>query len=164
MRVQAPINLESEVARKKTPETLVNVKAQVSGRLREVRTEIFGEHGGPELSRRLNLPARTWYNYETGVTVPAEVLLNFIDQTGTNPVWLLSGEGPKYRRGLEDMVLSELSPVDLIRRGLEKLEQEPSDIVIAAPENLPSETISDFVAVSLVPLAELANREGYAEK
>src|SRR3954463_12733208 len=152
MRVQAPINLESEVARKKTPETLVNVKAQVSGRLREVRTEIFGEHGGPELSRRLNLPARTWYNYETGVTVPAEVLLNFIDQTGTNPVWLLSGEGPKYRRDMEDLVLSTLSPVDLIRRVLEKLERESNEVVLVAPESLPEENLSDFVAVGLVPL------------
>src|SRR3954449_6584582 len=107
------------VARKKTPKIRVNVKAQLSSRLREIRQELFGEHGGPELARRLNLPARTWYNYETGVTVPAEVLLNFIDQTGTNPIWLLGGKGAKFRRGLEDMVLSELSPVDLIRRGLE---------------------------------------------
>ncbi len=61
----------------------------------------------PSWRGRLNLPARTWYNYETGVTVPAEVLLSFIDQTGTNPVWLLTGQGPKYRRGLEDMVLAE---------------------------------------------------------
>jgi hypothetical protein len=151
------------VARKKTPKVRVNVKAQLSSRLREVRQELFGEHGGPELARRLNIPARTWYNYETGVTVPAEVLLGFIDQTGTNPVWLLSGEGPKYRRGLEDMVLAELSPAQLIRRGLEKLEQEPTDIVIAAPENLPADTISDFVAVSLVPLADLANKDGYAD-
>ena len=152
------------MARKKTPKVRVNVKALISSRLREVRQELFGEHGGPELARRLNIPARTWYNYETGVTVPAEVLLAFIDQTGTNPVWLLSGEGPKYRRGLEDMVLAELSPAQLIRRGLEKLEQEPADIVIAAPENLPAETISDFVAVCLIPMAELANKDGYADK
>jgi Peptidase S24-like/Bacteriophage CI repressor helix-turn-helix domain len=147
------------VARKKTPKIRVNVKALVSSRLREVRQEMFGEHGGPELARRLNIPARTWYNYETGVTVPAEVLLGFIEQTGTNPVWLLTGDGPKYRRGLEDMVLSDLSPAQLIRRGLEKLEQEPHDIVIAAPENLPVDTISDFVAVGLLAMSDLANRE-----
>jgi len=134
----------------------VNIKASISRRLREVRQELFGEHGGPELARRLGLPARTWYNYETGVTVPAEVLLGFIDQTGTNPVWLLSGEGPKYRRGLEDQILAGLSPVQLIRRGLEKLEQEPNDIVIVAPEDLPAETMSDFVAVGLYSISELA--------
>jgi hypothetical protein len=116
---------------------------------------LFGEHGGPELARRLNLPARTWYNYETGVTVPAEVLLGFIDQTGANPLWLLSGEGMKYRRNQDEMILSELSPIELIRRGLEKLEQEPHDVVIVAPENVPGEAMSDFVAVSLVPLREL---------
>jgi hypothetical protein len=149
----------SDVARKKTPKLRVNIKASLSRRLREIRQELFGDHGGPELARRLNLPARTWYNYETGVTVPAEVLLTFIDQTGANPVWLLSGEGPRYRRGLADLSVAELSPVELIRRGLEKLEQGPSDIVIVAPENLPGEFKSDFVAVSLVPLDALPREE-----
>lgn len=144
------------MARKKTPAARLNIKAQLSERLREIRRELFGEHGGPELARRLDLPARTWYNYETGVTVPAEVLLGFIDQTGANPVWLLSGQGPKYRRGLEDMVLADLTPAQLIRRGLEKLEQEPHEVVLVAPENLPGERASDFVAVDLVPIAALA--------
>src|SRR5439155_14591286 len=117
--------------------------------------ELFGEHGGPELARRLGLPARTWYNYETGVTVPAEVLLSFIDQTGTNPVWLLSGEGPRYRRELEDLILAEMTPEQLIRRGLEKLEQEPHEIAIVAPDNLPAESRSDFIAVGMVPMAQL---------
>ena len=83
------------MARKKTPKVRVNVKASLSRRLREIRQELFGDHGGPELARRLNLPARTWYNYETGVTVPAEVLLGFIEQTGANPMYLISGEGPR---------------------------------------------------------------------
>jgi hypothetical protein len=74
------------------------VKASISRRLREIRRELFGERGGPELARRLNLPARTWYNYETGVSVPAEVLLAFIEQTGADPWWVLAGEGSKYRR------------------------------------------------------------------
>jgi len=130
----------------------------ISSRLREVRQELFGEHGGPELARRLNLPARTWYNYETGVTVPAEVLLNFIEQTGVNPIWLLSGEGPKYRRSLEDLFLSELTPVDLIRRGLEKLEQEQHVVAFAAPEDLPEGQFSEFAAVGLISLADLADR------
>lgn len=148
------------MARKKTSKIRVNVKASLSRRLREIRQEKFGEHGGPELARRLNLPARTWYNYETGVTVPAEVLLAFIDQTGANPLWLLSGEGAKYRSGLEDSILSDLSPIQLIRRGLEKLEQEPSEVVIVSPCDPPSGESqgmpSDFVAISLVGLAELA--------
>src|SRR5207302_8304416 len=96
----------SAVARKKTPKVRVNVKASLSRRLREIRQELFGEHGGPELARRLSLPARTWYNYETGVTVPAEILLAFIDQTGANPVWLLSGEGPKFRRAQAEASLA----------------------------------------------------------
>jgi hypothetical protein len=152
------------VARKKTPKARVNVKAMISSRLREVRQELFGEHGGPELARRLDLPARTWYNYETGVTVPAEVLLAFIDQTGTNPEWLLSGEGPKYQRGIEDQVLASLSPEQLIRRGLEKLEQQPHDVTLVSPDNLPGDHRSDFVAVGLFPLSVLSNPSFRTEK
>jgi hypothetical protein len=146
----------STVARKKTPKVRVNVKASLSRRLREVRQEIFGEHGGPELARRLALPARTWYNYETGVTVPAEVLLSFIDQTSVNPAWLLTGEGPKYRQASDDRLLSDLTPVELIRRGLEKLERSSSEVVIVAPENLPGDVTSQFVAVGLYPLTSIS--------
>jgi hypothetical protein len=146
------------VARKKTSKVRVNVKASLSRRLREVRQEIFGEHGGPELARRLSLPARTWYNYETGVTVPAEVLLGFIEQTGANPIWLLTGEGSKYRRPNDERMLSQLSPVELIRRGLEELERSPSNMVVVAPENLPTEQASEFVAVGLFPLEEISSR------
>lgn len=144
------------MARKKTSTVRVNVKAQISSRLREVRQELFGEHGGPELARRLSLPARTWYNYETGVTVPAEVLLSFIDQTGTNPVWLLTGQGPKYRHGVQDQVLDGFTSAQLIRLGLERLEQQPPQAVLVAPEALPAERLSDFAVVDLVPLASLA--------
>jgi Peptidase S24-like len=144
------------VARKKTPKVRVNVKASLSRRLREIRQELFGEHGGPELARRLSLPARTWYNYETGVTVPAEVLLSFIDQTGANPMWLLNGEGSRFRNSHDDRGLSELSPVELIRRGLEELERSPNEITVIAPENLPINAASEFVAVNLYPISEIA--------
>ena len=147
------------MARKKTSKVRVNVKASISRRLREVRQELFGEHGGPELARRLSLPARTWYNYETGVTVPAEVLLAFIDQTGANPIWLLTGEGQHLRRESESANLSDLSPIQLIRRGLEKLEQQPSEVIVVPPDHLSTETSSDFVAVSLVPLSELSSKK-----
>lgn len=146
------------MARKKTPRTRANVKAMVSSRLRDVRQEIFGEHGGPELARRLGLPARTWYNYETGVTVPAEVLLSFIEQTGVNPIWLLSGKGPRYRQGVEDMVLADLSPLELIRRGLQKLEEaqtnggETADV---RPGEIPAEDLADFIPVIIVSLDNL---------
>ena len=144
------------MARKKTSKVRVNVKASISRRLRDVRQELFGEHGGPELARRLNLPARTWYNYETGVTVPAEVLLSFIDQTSANPVWLLSGEGERYRRESDSASLSDLSPIQLIRRGLEKLEQQPGEM--GPPDGLRSDSHPEFVSVTLVPLHSLGSR------
>ena len=148
------------MARKKTPKVRVNVKASLSRRLREIRQELFGDHGGPELARRLNLPARTWYNYETGVTVPAEVLLGFIEQTGANPMYLISGEGPKYRRSNDERLLSELTPVELIRRGLEKLERSSSEVVVVAPENLPSRRGLGFRGGQ--PLSARRDRQGRA--
>lgn len=50
------------------------------------------------MARRLDVPVRTWYNYESGVTVPAEVLLRFMELTEVETAWLLRGEGPIYRQ------------------------------------------------------------------
>src|SRR3954449_1302441 len=85
------------MARKKNPPESVRVKSQLAERLRSVRIELYGERGGPELARQLEIPNRTWYNYEIGVTVPAEILLRFLEVTTVEPYWLLHGEGPKYR-------------------------------------------------------------------
>jgi len=84
------------MARKKTPPDQEQLKYQLAQRLKKVRVEIFGEHGGPQLAHVLGIPARTWYNYELGVTVPAEVILRFIGATHVEPRWLLSGQGEKY--------------------------------------------------------------------
>ena len=121
------------MARKKTTKTRINIKAFLSSRLREIRQERFGDHGGPELARRLKLPVRTWYNYETGVTVPAEVLLNFIEETNANPAWLLDGAGEKYRPLKDNLSVSELTPVELIRRGLEELERSGKESADQGP-------------------------------
>lgn len=76
------------------------LRAALAGRLAAVRRERLGEHGGPELARLLGLPHRTWANYESGITVPGEVLLAFIEATGVEPLWLLRGIGPTYRPGV----------------------------------------------------------------
>jgi hypothetical protein len=71
-------------------------------RVREVRREIYGKRGAPILARDLGLPARTWMNYESGVMIPATVILRFIDLTGVNAHWLLTGQGdpmPRLRAG-----------------------------------------------------------------
>jgi hypothetical protein len=144
------------LARKKTEKVRLSAKASVSRRLREIREEIFGEHGGPELARRLKLPARTWYNYESGVTVPAEVLLDFIEQTAANPMWLLNGQGPRYHHSNDDPLLSRLTPIELIRRGLEALERSPQAMTVVAPSEIPDNMASEYVAIGVYPLSELA--------
>ena len=58
---------------------------------------LFGIDGGPHLARLLDLPPRTWANYERGITIPGEILLGFVVATGVNPDWLMEGKGPMFR-------------------------------------------------------------------
>jgi len=71
----------------------------LAGRVREIRREIYGESGAPMLAEDLALPARTWVNYESGVIIPATVILHFLEVTGANPGWLFTGVGDRYRTG-----------------------------------------------------------------
>ena len=64
-------------------------------RVREVREDLYGEGGAAALAAALDLPEETWLNYERGVTMPADVLLGFIDLTGADPHWLLTGDGER---------------------------------------------------------------------
>src|SRR4028119_1498977 len=70
------------MARRKNLPEAVQTKASLSEQLRAIRAELFGERGGPELARRLGIPIRTWYNYESGVTVPAQGALRCGEQAG----------------------------------------------------------------------------------
>lgn len=72
------------------------VKRGLTARLREVRQELYGEHGGPMLAADLDIPYRSWAGYEAGASMPAPVMLRFLEHTGTSPHWLLTGEGPRY--------------------------------------------------------------------
>ena len=86
------------MARRKTLPESLRAKLALAERLSSLRLELFGDRGGPEMARRLKIPVRTWYNYEGGVTVPAEVVLRIIELTSVEPVWLLHGKGPKFRQ------------------------------------------------------------------
>lgn len=127
------------MARRKTQPEVVRAKFDLAERLRAVRTETYGERGGPELARRLNIPIRTWYNYEAGVTVPAEVILRFIELTSVEPTWLLHGEGPKYRpqaaaQPAQPAAAGRSTSVELLlKAALERLESSPGPHVLAAP-------------------------------
>ena len=73
-------------------------KAALAERLGVIRREQFGSDGVPEVARQLGLPPRTWLNYESGVTIPGEVLLKFIEVTTVDPLWLLGGHGASTAR------------------------------------------------------------------
>ena len=121
------------MARRKNAPESVRVKHGLSERLRALRTEFYGERGGPDLARTLGIPIRTWYNYENGVTVPAEIILRVVELTSVEPTWLLRGEGPKFRQsppstglarspGTEEN-LAGSSITELLRVAIERLEE-----------------------------------------
>ena len=71
-------------------------RSGIAERLREVRSEWDGEYGAQFFADALGIPLRTWMNYESGVTVPGEVILKLLVTTRISPHWLLSGEGAKF--------------------------------------------------------------------
>ena len=73
------------------------LKHALADRLRQVRVELYGEHGGPLLAVSLGIPFLTWWNYERGCTIPGEMILKFIAITHADPHWLLTGDGKRYR-------------------------------------------------------------------
>ncbi len=72
-----------------------STKLGLARRIRQIREELYHDQG-ERLAWELGLPPRTWWNYEAGCTLPATVLLEFIERTRAHPHWLLTGEGPQY--------------------------------------------------------------------
>lgn len=72
------------------------LSSDLAVRVRTIREELYGEHGGPLLAEAVRVPFRTWHGYERGEQIPAEDILRFIEVTDAEPHWLLTGEGPKY--------------------------------------------------------------------
>ena len=135
------------MARRKTLPESVRAKLALAERLGTLRSELFGDRGGPEMARRLGIPVRTWYNYEGGVTVPAEVVLKIIELTSVEPAWLLNGKGPKFRNTgpiRNDAASAPAMTVGaLLRTALQILESESgsdpgsgSDHVVSGPLTL----------------------------
>ena len=79
-------------------------------RVREIRVDLYGEQGVPHLAAAMHLPAPTWLNYEAGCTIPALVILRFIELTSANPQWLLTGRGEKYQDDAPDPTRSRRGP------------------------------------------------------
>jgi hypothetical protein len=67
-------------------------------RLREIRKDMYGDQGGQSLADALAIPLGTWLNYESGVVMPASVVLKLIALASVNPHWLLNGQGERYDR------------------------------------------------------------------
>jgi hypothetical protein len=66
-------------------------------RVREIRLEMFGDDGVAILSQAMDIPPQTWEHMEQGITIPASIILHFIEITGVEPHWLLTAEGERYR-------------------------------------------------------------------
>ncbi len=150
------------MARRKTTPELVREKNSLAERLRAIRAELFGERGGPEMARRLGIPVRTWYNYEAGVTVPAEVVLRIIQLTSLEPSWLLNGKGPKFRLSASESVPGtpgvDLSVRALLRTALQRLEKDaaspPAAEVFREAPSVENATWGGLMEGAIVPLGE----------
>ena len=73
------------------------IRFDLAVRLREIRLELYGEHGGPILAQELGIAFRTWHSYERGAAIPGPLILRFLEITEAHPHWLITGEGDKYR-------------------------------------------------------------------
>lgn len=71
-------------------------RIDLSERLRDLRKDMYGEDGAQFLADLLAIPFQTWLNYESGVTVPAEIILEPIVTARVSPEWLLTGQAEKY--------------------------------------------------------------------
>jgi hypothetical protein len=69
----------------------------LASRVREIRLEKFGAESLANVSQAMNITPRTWDHFENGVMIPACIILQFIELTGVEPHWLLTGEGDRYR-------------------------------------------------------------------
>jgi hypothetical protein len=145
------------MARRKTLPESVRAKYALAERLSALRAELYGDRGGPELARQLGLPVRTWYNYESGVTVPAEVILKIIELTSVEPIWLLHGKGPKFRapepERRDPVVGTGVSVGSLLRTALHMLEQgetSPPTLIVSRRSSAgPGEEPADVVLLAV---------------
>jgi hypothetical protein len=71
-------------------------RGALARRVLEIRHECYGPDGVDELAAELDLPVRTWRNYESGVTIPGLELLEFMVRTRVHPTWLLTGSGDRF--------------------------------------------------------------------
>jgi hypothetical protein len=71
-------------------------RIDLAARLRDIREDMYGYDGAQFLADALQIPLQTWLNYESGVAVPSETILELIVTAGVRPEWLVTGQGAKY--------------------------------------------------------------------
>jgi hypothetical protein len=73
-------------------------QSTLSGRMRAVRVDLFGEDGAFTLASLLGVSEGSLTRMETEGPIPGHLMLAFIEVTEANPRWLLSGSGERYLR------------------------------------------------------------------
>jgi hypothetical protein len=71
-------------------------RPELAPRFRVIREHLCGAYGAQFLADALDVRLETWLNYESGVTMPAHVVLKLIDIARVNPHWLLTGHGDPH--------------------------------------------------------------------
>lgn len=139
--------------RQKNEPDVVSRKMDLAQRLKQIRLEIFGHRGGPELARRLNLPTRTWYNYEKGVTIPGEILLDFLLLTQVPLENLLTGieEKPEQQKRVSLPGALKIEPTESVESDSYQVEPLRKAESAAATVQMVVQTTDGSMLPSLPP-------------
>jgi hypothetical protein len=147
------------MARHKTAAELVRARLALAKRLVVLRSEVYGDRGAPEVARLIGIPLRTWYNYEKGVTVPAEIILKIIEVTSVEAQWLIDRKGPRFRdtRANQCRTTSpnQIAVRDLLSTALNLLENcEPTGASLQAKSSASEGADSGPTAMGVSPLSQ----------
>ena len=70
--------------------------------MQAIRLDLFGAYGGPLLANLLGIPERRMAEMEIHGPIAGHIILAFIEVTGANPTWLLTGQGKRYTSLIAD--------------------------------------------------------------
>ena len=112
-----------------------------------MRVALYGEHGGPLLAEALGIPFVLCTATRPAATIPAHSILRFIELTGVDPHWLLTGRGTNSSMATDPREIgSRVVPNTAGHHGhgrdrgfvaCVRPSRSPAGMAIAAPESTP---------------------------
>lgn len=130
-----------------TPNDGKNAKKETSPEDVAVGTKIKGLREERRMTQEsfaklLGLNLKTYQNYELGYrSVSKEIILALMEQTGVNPMWLLSGVGDKY------LTESKLDPYTMAKTFERLTDAQRQELMLRATEMLELNEMKEVIGV-----------------